>query len=214
MPRSPPPVREEAKVRAGHVVAKHPRHLYMIDFTRVGGLLRSVFVGAVVDACSRKVLAIGVAPHEPTAAFAVRLLREAVQNHGAPTWIVSDHGKQLTAKSFTRALRSRAIRQRFGAVHRSGSIALIERFWKSMKTEHATWLWLYRPLAAIERRLESYATWFNEHRPHQGLRQQTPDEVHSGRSTRATSVPLVAILAVTELDGDRDLPVLRLARAA
>jgi len=47
---------------------------------RVGGPFRSVFVGASVDAFSRKVLRVCVA--EPTTAFAVRLLREAVLGRG------------------------------------------------------------------------------------------------------------------------------------
>ena len=41
----------------------------------VGGLLRSVVVGAVMDGFSRKVVALRVAPREPTAEFAVRLVR-------------------------------------------------------------------------------------------------------------------------------------------
>ena len=194
--------------------AKEPGHIWMIDFTRVGGFLRSVVVGAVIDAYSRKVLAIGVAPHEPTAAFAVGLLRRAAREHGTPKWLVSDHGKQLTAKSFGRALDRLTVRHRFGAIHRSGSLALIERFWKSLKEEYARGLVLYRPLSSIERSLSGYVRWFNEHRPHQGMDQRTPDETHYARSTRATSVPLRAVLAVAAVAGDRQLPVLALRPAA
>jgi hypothetical protein len=62
--------------------------------------------------------------------------------------------------------------------------------------------------------MRGYVTWFNEHRPHQGLGQRTPDEVHLGRDTRAKAVPLLAALAVRHLDGERELPVLSLRRAA
>ena len=198
------------------LIAKRPGHLWFIDFTRVGGLFRSFVVGAVIDGFSRKVLALRVTAHEPSAAFAVRLLREAVAENGsAPKWMVSDHGRQLTSPSFRRALRARGIRPRLGAIGKTGSLALIERFWKSFKVEHARGLFLYRPLRAIEQRMRSYAFgWFNVHRPHQGLDQRTPDEVHFGRSTRATSVPLRAVLAVRHVDGDRELPVLSLRRAA
>jgi hypothetical protein len=47
----------------------------MIDFTRLRGILRPVFVGAVLDAFSRKVLAIRVVLGAPTARFAAGLLR-------------------------------------------------------------------------------------------------------------------------------------------
>lgn len=63
--------------------------MWLIDFTRVGGILRSVRVGAVIDAFARKVLSIGVVAAEPPAAFAVRLLREAMRTCGAPIWVVT-----------------------------------------------------------------------------------------------------------------------------
>jgi hypothetical protein len=43
---------------------------------------------------------------------------------------------------------------------------------------------------------------------------RTPDEVHHGTSTRATSVPLRAVLDARPIDGDRHLPVLRLRAVA
>ncbi|MCK6459682.1 MAG: transposase [Planctomycetes bacterium] len=77
-------------------------------------------------------------------------------------------------------------------------MALIERFWRSMKDEYARGLFLYRPLRPIERDLLSFVSWFNRERPHQGLAHRTPDEVYRGRSVA----------------GDRRLPILRLRRAA
>jgi putative transposase len=201
--------------RAGHGVAKHPGHLWFIDFTKVGNALRSLVVDAVIDGYSRKVLAVGVWPKEPPARFAVRLLREAIAVAGAaPTWFVTDHGKQFTSQLFTRALARRGIRRRYGRLHRHGSLARIERLWRSFKDEYVARLVLYRPVQSIERSLTAYATWFNEHRPHQGLRQLTPDEVHFGTSTRAKSVPRRAVLEANPLAGDRHLPVLRLRAAA
>lgn len=83
-----------------------------------------------------------------------------------------------------------------------------------MKREFGGGLLLFRPLATIERRLLAQVRWFNAHRPHQGLDQRTPDEVHTGRSTRATLVPVRALLEVQCPDGERELPVLRLRPAA
>ena len=62
--------------------------------------------------------------------------------------------------------------------------------------------------------MRAYVRWFNEERPQQGLGQRTPDEVHLGRGTRAKAVPLLAALAVHHVDGEHDLPVLALRRAA
>src|SRR5262245_52748052 len=205
------PARALSDGRHAPLVAKRPGHLWFVDFTRVGGFLRSVVVGAVVDGFSRKVVAVAVAPRQPSASFAVRLLRVAVRESGAaPTWVVTDRGRQFTSRAFARAVSRSGARRRFGAVGRKGSIAVIERFWRSMKGEYARGLLLCRPLRSIERRLGAYAGWFNAHRPHQGLDGRTPDEVHFAVSTRAKSVPLRAAVEVMHLDSDRQLPVLRL----
>jgi transposase InsO family protein len=118
--------------RRGRLAAKRPGHIWIADFTRLRSIFRSVVVGAVVDAFSREVLAIRVCQTEPDAAFAVRLLREAMHTHGRPRWIVTDHGVQFTSRRFGGYLRRGRIHLRFGAVGRSNSIATIERFWRSM----------------------------------------------------------------------------------
>ena len=200
--------------RAGARVAKRPGHVWLVDFTRVGGLFRSVFVGAVVDAFSRKVLALRVASKDPTAAFAVRLLREAARRHGAPRHLVSDHGRQFRSAALKRALRRHGIRRRFGAIGKTGSLVLIERFWRSMRDEYARGLFLYRPLRTIERDLSSFVSWFNAERPHAGLALRTPDEVHFGRRRQRPRPITRGVLAVRFVAGDHRLPVLRLRHAA
>ncbi len=215
-PRPPAAAARALSRRAGALLAKRPNHIWLVDFTRVGGLFQSVFVGAVVDAFSRKVLALRVCAAEPTAAFAIRLLRATVRRHGEPRHLVSDHGRQFTSAAFTRALARRGIRRRYGAVARTGSrsLARIDRFWRSMKTEYARGLFLYRPLRSIERDLLAFVSWFNAERPHQALGQRTPDDVHLGRRRRRPRALTRGVLAVRFLGGDHRLPVLRLRDAA
>ena len=74
------------------------------------------------------------------------------------------------------------MKQRFGAIGKKGSIALIERLWKTLKD--ALGLRLLRPLAAedlmekIGLGLSHYAFF----RPHQGLGGATPAEIYFGRT--------------------------------
>jgi hypothetical protein len=83
-----PPKGEPVLGAAGRVLlAKHPGHVWMLDFTRVGGVLRPLWIGAVLDAFSRKVLAVGVVRGGPSAAFAGRILRDALRRHAAPRWL-------------------------------------------------------------------------------------------------------------------------------
>jgi transposase InsO family protein len=194
------------------LLAKRPNHIWMIDFTRLGGIVRPNFVGAVIDAFSRRVLAIGFLRGEPDGRFAVCLLRRALTRHGTPTWLVSDKDRALRNQLVNGLLCRHGVRRRYGAVGRQGSIAVIERFWRSMKQEYIHGLFLYRPKAAIGTRLRRYARWFNEERPHQGLRNRT--EIYRGRPPRTARNLTGGQLCVRFLDGDRRLPILRLANAA
>ncbi|MHC4137403.1 MAG: DDE-type integrase/transposase/recombinase [Planctomycetota bacterium] len=134
-PRAPEPDDRLLPVAAPGLLAKRPDHIWMIDFTRLGGVVRPAFVGAVIDAFSRRVLAIGFLRREPDGRFGARLLRRALARHGAPTWLVSDKDRALRNKLVNGLLRRHGVRRRYGAVGRQGSIAVIERFWRSAKQE-------------------------------------------------------------------------------
>jgi hypothetical protein len=106
-----------------------------------------------------------------------------------PNYIVSDRGTQFQSDYLAWCHR-RGVRPRFGAVGRSGSIAVIERFFRSLKDE------MLRPLrlvpmtvAGMARELAAYVLWYNEHRPHQGLGGRTPAEMLAGvRPARSKTV--------------------------
>ena len=196
------------------LLAKRPNHIWMIDFTKVGGILRPLWVGAVIDAFSRRVLAIGAVRGAPSSAFAVRLLRAANRRHGTPRWLITDKDPVLRGGLVQRFLTRHGVLRRYGAVGRRGSIALIERTWRTLKSEYVRHLFLHRSIRALETRLRRWARWHNGHRPHQGLGQRTPDDVYRGRRPRKVRTLTACALHVQFLDGDRRLPILRLRRAA
>jgi hypothetical protein len=68
---------------------------------------------------------------------------------------------------------------RFGAVGQHGSIAVVERFIRTMKTECTRRLFLM-PMRreTFRQELSRYAEWYNQHRPHEWLGGRTPDEVY------------------------------------
>jgi transposase InsO family protein len=59
---------------------------------------------------------------------------------------VSDRGACFTGTVFCLALEHHRVKQRFGAIGKKGSIALIERLWKTLKDTLG--LRLLRPMAA------------------------------------------------------------------
>jgi Integrase core domain len=98
-----------------------------------------------------------------------------------PGHIITDHGPQFTAEEFGASCNRRGIQQRFGAIGKYGSLAVIERFIRSMKNE-CTRLLPIVPLArtAFGRELDDYVAWYNEERPHSRFGARTPDEIYFG----------------------------------
>lgn len=66
---------------------------------------------------------------------------------------------------------------RFGAVGKKGSIAIIERFILTLKSEYLRRILVSLSLATFAKQLEAFTSWHNEHRPDSLLGGNTPDEV-------------------------------------
>jgi putative transposase len=116
-------------------------------------------------------------------AVVLRFLGRVVARVGrAARHLVTDQGEQFHCTAFQRWCRAKGMRQRFGAVGKSGSIAVVERFLRTLKQE-STRVVAVVPLLrrALCRELQLYASWYNAARPHTTLAGATPDEVYFGR---------------------------------
>ena len=90
----------------------------------------------VVDHSSRRAVGFAVFRKAPSAAEVAASLDLAIANVGrAPRHIISDKGKQFFCEVFKGWCKSHGIRPRFGAVGKHGSIAVVERFIRSVKEE-------------------------------------------------------------------------------
>jgi transposase InsO family protein len=165
------------------VRARYPHHVWMLDLTEIPGFLRLFCFKLVVvlDVFSRMPLAARVFFTEPSGRDVARLLGAAARRFGPPRHSVSDHGVQFTSSAFERALARLGVCHRYGAIGRSGSIAIIERFFRTLKT--IARLRSKPPLLRgdLERRLTSTFDYYAWLRPHQGLAGATPVEVYLGK---------------------------------
>jgi transposase InsO family protein len=185
---------EAVVVSAGgqRVTARYAHHVWHTDLTFVptwAGLWVPWFpwslpqrwpfgywVGAVLDHHTRAVIKARVWKTLPTAARVVPMLKDAVRVAGrAPKYIVCDRGCQFR-DDFSVWCDAENIVVRYGAVHRHGSIAMIERFWRSMKDECFRRFPVPLALPAMRTELAAYVRWYNAHRPHQALGGLTPAE--------------------------------------
>jgi len=151
----------------------------MLDITEIAGLfgLFRFKLAIVLDVFSRMPLAGKVFTREPSAHDMVALVEYAAAKHGAPKHFVTDQGSQFTSDVFRAALISLGVMQRFGAVGATGSIAIIERFWRTMKEMLV--LKTRPPLTAfaLNQRLLSGLRYYAYLKPHQGLGGATPAEI-------------------------------------
>ena len=109
------------------------------------------------------------------------MLDEASRRAGrVPKYKVSDQGSEF-GEEYLEWCDDHDVRARFGAVGRHGSIAVEERFIRTLKEEglaHEIVSLRHTAFCASLARLED---WYNEVRPHSSLRGATPDEVFHGR---------------------------------
>jgi putative transposase len=140
------------------------------------------WIAVVVDHYSRRVMGVVTFRSQPSSAAVQRFLDRVTCETGvAPRHLITDKGRQFIAVRFRRWCRRRGIRQRFGAVGKYGSIAVVERFIRTMKNECTRRILVPLRLAAFQRELSMFAEWYNGDRPHEALRTRTPDEIYFGR---------------------------------
>src|ERR1039457_5280646 len=216
-----PRVPEAASTVPRAVRAKRPNHVWMIDLTGVKGLFGLVTfkVAVVFDAFSRMPLSVRVFSKEASAPEIARFVSKAARRHGRPAHFISDHARCFTGRVFRRKLLRLGVKQRFGAVGKKGSIALIERLWRTLKDTLG--LRLLRPLAAedLMEKVEIGLVHYAHFRPHQGLGGATPAEIYFRQMPAHLSAippprgrpgegPMDSPFRVEYLDAERLLPVL------
>jgi transposase InsO family protein len=176
-------------------------------------------VAVVFDAFSRMPLSAKVFSKEASALGIARFVARATKRHGQPAHFVSDHARCFTGQVFRHKLRSLGVKQRFGAVGKKGSIALIERLWRTLKDTLG--LRLLRPLAAedLMEKVELGLLHYAHFRPHQDLDGATPAEVYFGRTpSHLSAIPpprgrpgegeMDSPFRIDYLDAERLLPLL------
>ncbi len=191
-PAAPSPALLSSVDSARAVRARRPHHVWMMDITEIPGFLRlfSFKLAVVFDVFSRTPLAARVFLFEPTGPAIARLFAAAARQFGAPPHFVSDRGSQFTSEVFRTTLARRRVRPRYGAIGKTGSIALIERFFRTLKATAD--LRRKPPLLPgdLTDRLQPALEYYVWLRPHTGLNGATPGECLLGlRPAHLDAVP-------------------------
>lgn len=159
-----------------NLVIDRPNQVWATDLTYIPMRRGFVYLVAIVDWATRKVLAHRVSI-SMTSEFCVEALNEAIEKYGAPEIFNSDQGSQFTSQEFTGVLKENGIAISMDGKGRWVDNVFVERLWKSVKYEHV-YLHAYESVAEARDKLGKYLDFFNRLRPHSSLDRQTPDMVY------------------------------------
>lgn len=153
-----------------------PNQVWAMDITYVPLSRGFVYLAAVIDWFSRKVLAWRLSI-TLSADFCIEALDEAFARHGTPEIFNTDQGSQFTCVDFTRVLKNAGT-----AISMDGKGAwrdnvFIERLWRTVKYEEV-YLRAYASVSEARASIGRYLSFYNRTRPHSSLGGRTPDQAY------------------------------------
>lgn len=153
-----------------------PNQVWAMDITYIPMARGFVYLAAVVDWHSRRVLAWRVSITLDTA-FCIEAVEEAMQRYGKPEIFNTDQGCQFTSHEFTRVLKDAGIAISMDGKGCWRDNVFVERLWKTIKYEEV-YLKAYDTVSHARQSLARYIDFYNTRRPHSSLDRQTPDQVY------------------------------------
>ena len=151
----------------------HAQQIWACDFLPVTDLFfRSLFAFFIIDLHSRKVIHMGVT-RSPTDAWTAQQLREATAYGVGPKYLIRDNDSKF-GETFARVAKTSGIEMLKIPYHAPRANAICERFLGSVRRECLDHLLILQE-KQLQRVLKAYVVYFNQARPHQGIRQQIPE---------------------------------------
>ncbi len=151
----------------------HAKEMWAGDFLPVTDLFfRSLFAFFMIELQSRRVIHVGVTL-SPTDAWTAQQLREATAYGQEPKYLLRDNDSKFGA-GFARVANTSRIEILKTPYHAPRANAICERFLGSVRHECLDHLLILHE-KQLQRVLSAYVHYFNQARPHQGIRQQIPE---------------------------------------
>ena len=165
------------------VKIERPNHVWAMDITYIPMRRGFVYLAAVVDVASRRVLAHRVSI-TMEAAFCVEALEEALARHGKPEIFNTDQGSQFTSHEFTSVLTTANVSISMDGKGAWRDNVFVERIWRSVKYEEV-YLRAYDSVSEARASIGRYLAFYNQGRPHSSLDGRTSNEVYFDRQAQA-----------------------------
>ncbi len=159
-----------------NMAVTRPNQVWAMDITYVPMARGFIYLAAVVDWFSRKVLAWRLSI-TLSADFCIEALEEALARNGRPEIFNTDQGSQFTSTAFIDVLQAAEI-----AISMDGRGAwrdniFVERLWRTIKYEEV-YLRAYASVPEARASIGRCLTFYNGRRPHSSHGGQTPDQAY------------------------------------
>jgi putative transposase len=164
-----------------HLTIEQPNQVWCADVTYIPMRRGFLYLVAIMDWASRKVLAWQLS-NTMEADFCVAALEEAIVRYGKPDIFNTDQGSQFTSFAFTNTLREAGIRISMDGRGRWMDNVFIERLWRSLKYE-CVFLNAFETGSEARAGIGRWIGYYNANRPHSTFSGRTPDEVYAMQQT-------------------------------
>ena len=149
------------------LAVERPNQVWAMDITYIPMARGFVYLAAVVDWFSRRVLAWRLSITMEVD-FCLDAVEEALARHGQPEIFNTDQGSQFTSAAFTGLLAENGIAISMDGRGSWRDNVFVERLWRSVKYEEV-YLRAYDSVGEARASLGRYLDFYNRRRPHSSL---------------------------------------------
>lgn len=150
-----------------------PNQAWSIDITYIKMQHGHMYLTAIIDWFSREIMGWELSDTLETAPV-LDAVRAAVERFGTPAILNSDQGCQFTSDDYKALLKSLDIRQSMDGKSRWADNIMIERWFRSLKTE-LIYVNEFRSPKQLRQAIRQYVNDYNTLRPHEALDYETPE---------------------------------------
>lgn len=160
-----------------HLVIEQPNHVWATDISYIPMRHGFVYLCAVLDWATRRVLTWRIS-NTLTTDFCIAALEEAIALCGTPQILNTDQGSQFTDADFVTLVReTHGIALSMDGKGCWRDNVFVERFWKTLTYEEV-YLHAYDSVSDAKAGITRYIAFYNSQRPHSSLQGRTPDVVY------------------------------------
>jgi len=152
-----------------------PNQVWAIDITYIPMNHGHMYLTAIIDWHSRFIVGWALSDTLSTAPV-ITSLQEAMDRYGIPGIINTDQGSQFASVAYTALLKENKVLQSMDGKARWVDNVIIERWFRSLKTEYI-YINEYSSPRELRNGIQEYIEDYNTLRPHQSLGYDTPATV-------------------------------------